>query len=355
MRLNLHIIVSYYREVENVNLAKYLGLTPVCYDRGEIVLAGSASWEEEFPSLGTMKHAFPHTLLGDISFKRDLSAKQYCLWVSDGDLAMLTNMREGMGGGETAVNRSGVSTPITGCSYHKLSRIHKMLDGYLVAARQERRLYLKEMGSRHLSRAFNTVRLQRISERGDAWVPVHGDGGVLLDGKKDSCRLFGPLLDECMNHDDCGVGLAAWYMVHLKLKLMGMETCSKHLERYHHPVKGLQGTWGRWNQLQEQAEPPYFTGEDNPSLVMYGTCNNANPIEANMNKKLKIGTGMSMPYGALSIACQNVMTNLCRKMAAAFGFSVIGDQLGQCTETHHFKKSGAYGSDVTGIFHCDTF
>jgi hypothetical protein len=353
IRLNLQKIVSYYLAVENIDLAKYLGLTAVCYDRGEIITAGTCSWEEEFEGLGTMRHAFPKTVLQDISFARDLLQKQYCHWVSDGDLAMLTNMREGMGGGRTAVNRSGIPTPIAGCAFHKLVRIHKMVDGYLSAARHERRVMGRNQRQTkselsYLSRAFNTVRLQRISERGDAWRPQPHDGGLLLDGKKDSTGLFGALLDECMNHDDEGVGLGAWYMFLSKLKLMGMHTCATHVQHYHHPQSGQQGSWARWNQLQEQAVPPFYTGEPNPPLVMHGACNTANPIEANMNKKLKIGTGMSLPLGALATAAQNIMTNMCRKMCPSFGFSLVPDQLGQCTETHHFKSSGAFGSDLTG-------
>jgi hypothetical protein len=137
VRLNLQKIVSYYKDVEGVKLDKYLGLTPECYDRGEIVTRGIESWTDcdSLGSLGDMRHAFPETVMEDVSFKRDLCDKQYCCFVSDGDLNMLTDMRSGMGGGQMARNRSGIDTPISGCSFHKIKSIRNMIDGYIVVAR----------------------------------------------------------------------------------------------------------------------------------------------------------------------------------------------------------------------------
>jgi hypothetical protein len=149
-----------------------------------------------------------------------------------------------------------------------------------------------------------------------------------------------------MNTDNRGIGEAAWWVFKLKLQLMGMSECAIKLDLYHHPTVGKQGVWGRWNQLQEQA---LFDVSGKQSIVMRGTCNTSNPIEANMNKKLKNGCGMSLPYMALSTYAQNTMTNLCKNMAPKFGFSVVGDQLGLDRSTHHFKVSGSFGAECTGL------
>jgi len=46
VRLNLRQIVDYYMRVEGIDLVAYVGITPECYDRGEVVTAGSTSWTD---------------------------------------------------------------------------------------------------------------------------------------------------------------------------------------------------------------------------------------------------------------------------------------------------------------------
>ena len=146
-------------------------------------------------------------------------------------------------------------------------------------------------------------------------------------------------------------------LVHVlvKCRLLGLETCAVKLEFYHNPEHGRQGVWGRWNQLQEQALPVKAGMKEVPPQVMRGTCNSANPIEAQVNKKLKEGTGASCPYGALTTKAQNILTDQCRDMAAETGFSVVADQLGQDTQSHHYKSSGKFGSEVTDRKYAERF
>ena len=154
-----------------------------------------------------------------------------------------------------------------------------------------------------------------------------------------------------MNHDDAGVGRAAWYVFMMKAKLVGLESCTDKLQKFHDPEFGLQGVWGRWMHRQEQEVLEDVENEgDQTWEVMYGTCNTSNPIEARINKSIKIGTGTSLPYGALSTKAQNVMTTITRDMAPVFGFSLVGDHIGQNKGTHHFKKSGSFGAEKTGLF-----
>ena len=85
-----------------------------------------------------MRHAFPRCTIVDVSFRRDLADRQYCVHISDGDLGMCCQLRSGMGGGCMAINRNGVLTPILGCSFHKLQSITRMMDVFICAARLER-------------------------------------------------------------------------------------------------------------------------------------------------------------------------------------------------------------------------
>lgn len=172
----------------------------------------------------------------------------------------------------------------------------------------------------------------------------------LLDGGKNSRCLFGVYMNECMNTDIAAVGRAAWTVVKLKLEMIGMEVFADKLEYYHHPETGKQGVWGRWNHLQEQGVMNASCAfGDNTPCVMYGTRNDSNALESNVNKKLKVGTGMSLPYGALCNYSNNIMTSMCRNMAPMFGFSVVPDQLGEDRQTHHFKRSGSHGAETTGF------
>jgi hypothetical protein len=80
---------------------------------------------------------------------------------------------------------------------------------------------------------------------------------------------------------------------------------------------------------------------------VYGIPGTSNPIEARMNKYIATGTGMSLPYGALSSMAQRVLTSLSRNMTEVV-FSVVGDQQGECKYTKHTKKSGRTTASKTG-------
>ena len=51
-------------------------------DRGKVVK--DAMWEEEFPGVGMMYHAFPQVSFKEPSFKRDLDDRNYLTGVTDG-------------------------------------------------------------------------------------------------------------------------------------------------------------------------------------------------------------------------------------------------------------------------------
>ena len=293
-----------------------------------------------------MVHAFPKIKMEDPSFARKLHEPQYMAWISDGDLSMCTNMREGMGDGRAADNRSNIPTPIWGCAFHKYKTLKGMCTRELKLA-----WAAKKNGERH----FGTFACS-----------------VLLDGTNDYDRILNGLVDICMNTDHPGVGILAWEMVLRKLKLIGMLRFALRLNKFHHPVTGRQGTWGRWNMVLEQALPE--TMEDmednrnycsshatvprttvrprrqarNPTSVIYGTSSTSNPLEGRMNKLMKIATGTSMSYGPLSSKAQNMCTSLSRTMTEIV-FSLVGDQQGECKQTHHRKESGRRGVQKTGV------
>jgi hypothetical protein len=341
------MIVDYYMTVEGINLAEYAGLTEECFHKAEGDIAGVAPWSEKVGELGTMHHAFPETKMVDTSWKRDKKDKQYVQFVSDGDLNMLPDLISGMGGGHVRDNREGGETAIIMCSFHKVVRLHDFIDAYLAAARYEVNLQQRhyEVNGMSPQKGLNTQRVRRLTAKGKCVQPGHHGGTNLLLSKQNATSLFGALLNECMNVDDPGVAKAAWYLFTLKCKLMGLHKLVGKINYYHHPVTGKQGMWGRSNQAQEQAIYNVCR-----TIILHGIRLDSNCIEANMNKKLKLGTGKSLPYGALVTAAQLTMTNLDRNSAARLGFSVVGDQLGQCDESVKNKACCAYGADTTGKY-----
>jgi hypothetical protein len=335
--------------VEGINLAKYAGLTEECYANAQATTTGTVGWKEIVGDLGTMHHAFPHTVMVDTSWKRDKRDKQYVQFVSDGDLNMLPDLSSGMGGGHMRDNREGGLTAIIMCSFHKVVRLYSFVDAYLAAARHELTLQRRHYQVHGMSpqKGLNTQRVRRLTAKGNCLRLGQRSGDTLLDSNKDSASLFGALLNECMNVDDPGVAVAAWYMFTLKCKLMGLDRLVEKINYYHHPITGRQGVWGRSNQVQEQAICDVCK-----IIVLDGIRLDSNCIEANMNKKLKLGTGKSLPYGALVTAAQLTMTNLDRNQAPTLGFSVVGDQLGQCSESVIAKPCNAFGADTTGNVVC---
>ena len=296
-------------------------MTPECYDDGQVLELGVKGWEDKSnTTFGTMRHAFPRCVIVDVSFKRDLADRQYCVYISDGDLGMCCQLGSGMGDGCMSVNRNGEDTPILGCSFHKIQSVIKMMNFFIIAARLER------------VRERQSGRLTNSRRQADNY----------LDCEASAQTIFGSLLDECMNTDSAAIGNACWLMIVHKANMIGLFEMMYKLTHYHHPRTGQQGMWGRWNQLQEMEE-----GINEPRL-MYGVSNTSNGIEGRMNKALKRATGMSLPFGALCTAAQNCLTSLTRTMATDVGFSVVPDQLGHCTETLHNKSSGSYGAEKTG-------
>jgi hypothetical protein len=322
-RANLRVVVDLYKSRSNINIDEYLGGLPqCCFDEPEHVVEEGPSWEQHVPNLGDMVHAFPKIVMTRTSWARTLTEKQYVVFVSDGDLNMLTDMRKGMGGGRMAQNRSGIDTPISGCGFHKYKSIKGMCDKALNLARTALR-----NGSTEYTKF----------------------GRVVLHGKKDFDQLFGALFDECIQHDDPKVGLMAWSLMIMKMEWMGMKTFALHLIKFHHPVTGRQGAWGRWNNVQEVAladvDEDDIVGTN--TKVVYGSSSTSNPCEARVNKLMKLATGTSMSYGCLCTKAQRMCTSLSRDLTEVV-HSVIGDQQGECKKTGHRKQSGALHAQKTG-------
>ena len=319
VRANLREIVNLYKFRDNIKVDDYQGgLPPCCYEDSELETNGHlpGHWEEE-SSIGSMIHAFPKVMFTKPSWARVLEEPQYVMFMSDGDLNMLKDLRRGMGMGRMALNRNNIESNICACAYHRLGTIRKMCDRYI--------------GLSYAAKTFG--------KRG-----YNVSGSHLLDGVKKYHNIFGDLVDECMNTDSRGIGEQAWRMVLRKATLIGMVEFAAHLDKYHNPVHGLQGPWGRWNQVQEGA---LQNQPDTGPKVVYGTASTSNGLEGRMNKAIKEGTGMSMGYGALTTKAQNILTTMGRALNA-IQFSLVPDHQGQCEEIKHTKQSGQHDVQKTG-------
>ena len=73
--------------------------------------------------------------------------------------------------------------------------------------------------------------------------------------------------------------------------------------------------------------------------IAYGSSSTSNAIESRMNKLMKLATGTSHCYGALSTKSQRMLTTLGREMTSVV-FSLVGDEQGECLVTEHRKRSG---------------
>jgi hypothetical protein len=265
---------------------------------------------------GLMHHAFPRTKMkSDTSWARNRLEKQYLLFISDGDLGMLNGVGRGMGGGLAFDNRSGMASWINGCGFHKPAAMERNATV---------RRYLQDIGS------FDHV--------------------------------FGSLVEECIHTDCPEIGRTIWRLVLLKCDLYGLPGLREHFERYHNPVTGRQGVWGRWNHVQEEGLAELQCGEcAHPAVpttehpmgkhtvhdVTRGTAGTSNPLEGRMNKALGVGLNQSWAYGTLVTKAQHVLTNLGKDMAN-LGFSLVPDHQGECVRTSHTKKSGRKNSQKTG-------
>ena len=359
VRANLREIVRVYLDCpgEGVDICPYFGGLPEeCFaDDASEIIAGSL-WSEHVPTpstgscrsemqepLGDMIHAFPRTrMLKHMSWMRDPFDKQYLMLMSDGDLAMLGGLAKGLAEGQAFRAFATIKHFINGCGFHKPRSMELNLN-----ARLNRLKVVLRVGS-------NGVR--QLLEENDTFQ-----------------RLFGALVEECIQTDCPVLGAAAWAIILRKCEVYGLTGLGEHFERYHNPRTGRQGVWGRWNHVQEEAQPhppdnqspgattcvpcessssvesPPFRPLHTIHQVTRGTAGTSNPLEGNMNKKLKIGAGMSLPYGVLTTMAQHVMTALSEDMAA-LEFSVVPDQQGECTRSFHPKQSGPWNTQKTGTW-----
>jgi hypothetical protein len=315
-----------YLRIDRIDLGKYLGGLPdCCFQDSEHVQEEDGSWSQIFDGLGNMVHAFPKIRMAKPSWSRTLEEPQYVVYVSDGDIAMCTGLRKGMGCGQAAINRSGVPQPIVGCGFHKLQTVSRMCDRWLTQAIADRK-------------------------RGDS--QYHKSGSALLDGRRHFHQIYYQLFDECIQHDDRLVGIHSWELLLRKARLIGMDTFAVHLNRFHNPVTGRQGTWGRWNNVQEGHAVEGQVGFDDVTVV-YGSSSTSNGLEGRINKRLKIATGTTMSYGPLTTRAQICLTSLSRDLEE-IRYSSVGDQQGECGLTFHPKQSGLIMKDTqkTGTTTC---
>ena len=222
-----------------------------------------------------------------------------------------------------ATNRSGIDTLVNGCAFHKGKTLKDMTNRFVAAARA-----CRKSGAPGFAKATS----------------------ALLDGHLNYHALFGNLIDQCMQHDDPDVGLLLWDLVLQKARMIGMVDCADHINKYHHPVHGRQGVWGRWNHYQEGSleEKLAYTGPlPYRGEIVYGSSSTSNALEGRMNKLMKSATKNSLSYGALSTRAQRVLTTLSRTMTEVV-FSLIGDQLGESVSNLSRKQSGWKQVQKTG-------
>ena len=128
MRANLREVLHLYWTKSGIRLDDYLGGLPeCCYMNNEHEVKTESLWSENYDDLkGSIIHAFPRCHVLDVSWARDLTDRQYVLLMSDGDLAMLTSMCRGMGGGNMTVcrgKRNDGKNWINGCAFHNFKTI----------------------------------------------------------------------------------------------------------------------------------------------------------------------------------------------------------------------------------------
>jgi hypothetical protein len=319
-----------YWTKSSIRVDEYLGGLPeCCFAKNEFEVKKETMWSETYKQLdGSVIHAFPRCHVLDVSWARDLTDRQYVLLMSDGDLAMLTSMCRGMGGGNMTIcrgERYDRRNWINGCAFHKFKTIKGVVGKLIQAA----------------------LSVQRAQQN----VPNSTKGTSMLINKDSTYdNTFARLIDTCMQTDDAKVGKAAWQMVLRKARLyFDSNDAATKLERYHNPVSGRQGVWGRWNMLQEGAMCAGETVYDAipHHAVAYGASSTSNAIEGRFNKEIKNGTRMSMAYAPLITKAGKVMTNLGKDLTGV-QFSIIEDQLGSCAKTRHDKMSGPIGTQQTG-------
>ena len=307
-------------------------------DRGKVVK--DAMWEEEFPGVGMMYHAFPQVSFKEPSFKRNLDDRNFLTGVTDGDQVMWFGVLGGMGGGLALRNRSGVLQANDACSFHKGKSIKKMFTGFLRDAKLLRNADQKR------------------------WDREHGMG-YLLPRPADTVfeAECGDLLDVCMQHDCLPVVLCAWDHLRAKTALMGLPKSNfDRLDKYHHPVEGIQGHHGRSSQRHElalYASAVRSVLDTEINGVLYGQekgkVSSANNVEARINKSLKALLKCSLRMEDFFPEVTSAFSALTAQYAQYLQYSILPDYFGLCASTTHCGKTGRKGNEPTGRNFVDMF
>ena len=220
-----------------------------------------------------------------------------------------------------ATNRSGVDSGIVGCGFHKSKSHRLMTQKYLTSANQAR------------------------------VVPRQGDLngiGYYLDGKREYESIFGCMFDVCAQTDCPRIGQLAFDFIIARAELLGMNTFAYKIKKYHGPIHGRQGPWGRWNEVLEDEVPA--SGEDTYSVtVQRGAASSSNALEGGINKKMKIATGCSLPFSTLLLKALAMCSNLTNKLDFV-GFSLFSNYMGDCQYVTHSKQSGRKSAQQTGKY-----
>jgi hypothetical protein len=154
------------------------------------------------------------------------------------------------------------------------------------------------------------------------------------------------MFDVCAQTDCPLIGQLAFDLIVERSNLLEMCTFSTKIIRFHAPVGGRQGPWGRWNEVLEDKVPT--SGEDTYSVtVQRGAASSSNALEGGINKKMKIATGCSLPFSTLLLKAQAMCSNLTKKLDYV-GFSLRPDYMGDCDYVTHSKQSGRKSAQQTG-------
>ena len=322
MRANLRLIVDTLRQTQGIDLQARFGLLPKCFDASPGMKASKpAMWSECFPNLGTARHAFPRFDFAVASFCRTLQDRQYLFATTDGDLAMFRHLVEGFGNGEAMLQRNGETRAIDGCSYHKLATLRKMINASARILRQRRNADV------------------------DAWDKKYS-AGHLLSGMCDVFHsYFGDYTDETMQHDVVDVALVMWELALELAQLMGDDPTQWN--KYHHPVTGECGVWGRMMRTYEAGEgvgldvhPLARMVNGTVHVVMSGDAPSANALEANLNRKTAEGVHCATSIGPLMTKLSGLWKNASRNCIAQAGYSLLPDYFGLNMGTTSSNKTG---------------
>ena len=270
-------------------------------------------------------------------FEKQPNEPHRIMWLSDGDLTMLTGLGEGLCGADVVGKEVSTTVPhVDGCRFHKM---------------------------KNMRAAFNRAKKEvTISRNKD---PRKWDKdyklGYLLGHNLSLDQLFGTLLDIVGMHDAEGVALTAWDLTIKKCKLMGMIHFAKQFNENYNPVNGKTGVWGRFNMVRIGGGNDHRTSSDAPTgivkktfatvvakalCVVKGTPSSTNSLEARVNKTIKRHLAKPLGFAPLVNQLPRVLTTAQRSLSE-LGYSFVTDQTGRWTTSQKPRESGRSKATLT--------